>query len=58
MILTGKEIADLAMMAGFMVDYEMIDEDQLETEITIAGREGHRMAYYTEYPEEGGTQLG
>lgn len=58
MILTGREIVDLARIAGLPVEESMLDEVELETEITIEKIEGKHIAHYYEYPDEGALQLG
>jgi hypothetical protein len=58
MILTGKEIVDLARIAGLPVEENMLDAVELETEITIIELEGKKIAHYYEYPDEGALQLG
>jgi hypothetical protein len=61
MILTGKQIVDLATLAGFTplhnthADY---DSDVLETEFAIEEFEGKTIAYYAECPDEGVMELG
>ena len=68
MSLTGKQIMELAEFAGFIIDDNSKQEDQLESEITILqDKEGMEVkdedsevmsisdciAYFSEYPEEG-----
>jgi len=69
--LTGKQIANLAEIAGLQIDDRFVyDEDVLEIEIVvmennkdfIENEEGEKIpcklfAYYAEYPEEGVSSL-
>lgn len=73
-ILTVAEIIDLVACAGFTLDPAQIaatDSDELETEITIEQcptqgiadddgmpRHYEKIAYFTEYPEEGAIGIG
>lgn len=57
MILTGKQIQNLAFAAGLSIDKEQADS-ALECEITIAqGDNGDLIAYIADYPEEGCVNL-
>lgn len=72
--LTVAEIYDLACFAGFTINHDkrfMPDDDEMETEISIMacpskglkdddGKQTHfaHVAYFSEYPEEGGCPLG
>lgn len=75
MVLTVREIYDLACFAGFTINHSkmfMPSEDEMETEITavdcpasgvldedgVSRRYYTKIAYYTEYPEEGVVGLG
>ena len=61
MILTGKQIVDLATLAGFTplhCTHENYDKDMLETEFGIEEYQGKKIAYYYEYPDEGVMELG
>lgn len=59
MILTGKQIVDLAQLAGLDVQREMLGEDELNTEFSIQrDDDGEMYAHYTELPEEGAILLG
>jgi hypothetical protein len=56
MILTGKQIVELARLGGFTVS--SYDKDMLETEFVVEESEGGKIAYYVEYPDEGVVELG
>lgn len=68
--LSIQEIKNLAQFAGFVIDESALDEEDLDTEITIVPcppdgldddgvRRKYRMiAFYSEYPEEGSYGLG
>ena len=58
MVLTVKEIIDLATLAGLCITTSLFDEYELETEITVEVIDGKKIAYYTEYPDEGVLPLG
>ena len=58
MELTANEIADLATLAGFSVSKDELDDQELQTEITISESNGTKIAFYSEYPEKGCTPLG
>ena len=74
-VLTVREIYDLACFAGFTINHSKIfmpSEDEMETEITVVDcpvrgvldddgvshKHYTKIAYYTEYPEEGAVGLG
>lgn len=70
-ILTAKQIGDLAVAAGFTIDVDP-DDGQLDTEYTIVKMDPKKgvlnddnvmeyyahVAYLTDYPEEGSFPLG
>ena len=58
MVLTVRQIANLANMAGFNVDVEELDEDERDIEVLIAvGDDGEKIAFYNDEPNEGGMSL-